>query len=234
MYARCISSKVHPATWAIIGVKRDALGITIAPLGTGFAVDRSGHILTCWHVTYMDRDQQIECDEFLVTQPGLGPARYKADTVTKDKDRDVALLRIDGNVRTKPVTLLDRNVPFGSSCCAFGHPLSSTDPTTKSMRIYTRAAAGLVSMPIRAATFPGTRPVRLYELDFFTYGGSSGGPVFLPNGDTFAWVRASLLLDDGSGKKKRSNLTVTVDIREAIEFLKPLKINLKIRRGLWR
>jgi len=233
MYARSIKSKVLPATWAVIGVKQTALGTQIAHRGTAFAVDSNGHLLTCWHVTFMDQDCQIDCDEFIVAQPELAPARYAAKLVKKEKNSDVALLKIDGAVRTKPIRLVDRTVPFGTSCCAFGHPLSMQDPTTNSMRIFTRAAAGIVSMPFQSAGFAGGKLVRCYELDFFTHGGSSGGPVFRRNGDVFAWVRASLLLDDGSGNQKRSNLSVAVDVREAIEFLEALNINLQIRWRVW-
>ncbi len=234
MYARCIKSKIHPATWVVIGLKQTALGTQILHRGTAFAVDSIGHLLTCWHVTFMDQDCQVDCDEFIVAQPELAPAQYVAKLVKKEKNSDIALLKIDGAVRTKPIRLVDQTVPFGRSCCAFGHPLSMQDPTTNSMRIFTRAAAGIVSMPYQAAGLVnGGKPVRYYELDFFTHGGSSGGPVFRRNGDTFAWVRASLLLDDGTGNKKRSNLSVAVDIREAIEFLKPLNINLQIRRSFW-
>lgn len=86
-------------------------------------------------------------------------------------------------------------------------------------------------MPYTIPIYPGTRPISLYELDFFTYGGASGGPVFLDNGDVFAFVRSSLMLDDGTGKKTRSNLSSAVDIKEAVQFLKPHGINLQIRGG---
>src|SRR5258708_6883204 len=102
-------------------------------------------------------------------------------------------------------------------------------PATASIRIFSRATAGIVSMPVEMPGFDNGSMIHCYELDYFTHGGSSGGPVFLRSGDTFGWIRGSLMLDDGAGQKKRSNLSVAIDIREAIEFLKPLKINLKIR-----
>lgn len=178
----------------------------------------------------MDEQCSLECDEFLVLQPELGPARYSATLVAKERDRDIALLKITGDVKTKPLTLCNTGVPFGRSCCTFGHPLSLSDPSTQSLRIFTRSAGGIVSMPYSAGRFQGTRPIALYELDFFTHGGSSGGPVFLRTGHVFAFVSGSMIIDDpASGNKVRSNLTVCIDIREGIEFLKPLNINLKVR-----
>lgn len=230
MFADAIKSTIHPATWAVLGIKRDALGTQIAHRGTAFAVDNDGHLLTCWHVTYMDEGCTLECDEFIVAQPDLNPAQYGAKLVARERNRDVALLKIAGGVRTKYVGLVDSTVPLGRSCCALGHPLSVTDPSTMSMRIFTRAAAGIVSTPYSSPRFPGTPLIKLYEVDFFTHGGASGGPLFLRNGTVFGFVSGSHLIDDGKGNKTRSNLSVCIDIREAIEFLKPLNINLQIHR----
>ena len=232
MFADSIKKAVHPATWAVLGLKTDAMGTSLAHRGTAFAVDSKGHLVTCWHVTYMDQDCTIECDEFLVAQPDIGPAQYKAKVIAKERDRDVALLQIVGGVSTKSLTLVDASVPLGRSSCALGHPLSLTDPATMSMRIFTRAAGGIVSSAYNAARFPGTRPINLYEVDFFTHGGASGGAVFLRAGEVFAFVSGSQLIDDGAGNKTRTNLSVCIDIREAIEFLKPLNVNLQIRRSV--
>lgn len=229
MFADAIKSVVHPATWAVLGIKRDGLGTQLAHRGTAFAVDTKGHLLTCWHVTYADQQCQVECDEFLVFQPELGPARYTASVLAKEKDRDIAILKITGDVKTRAAPLFGGSAPFGRSCAAFGHPLSLTDPVTQTMRIFTRTAAGIVSMPFDANLYPNTRPIKLYELDFFTHGGSSGGPVFLRNGNVFGFVRGSLLLDDGSGKQTRSNLSIAVSIQEAVEFLKASNVHVQLR-----
>ena len=89
-------------------------------------------------------------------------------------------------------------------------------------------------MPFVSARFSGTRPIELYELDFFTHGGSSGGPVFLQNADVFAFVSGSRMLDGEGGTKTRSNLSVAVSVHEAIQFLDPLHIKAQIRRGTRR
>jgi S1-C subfamily serine protease len=230
MFADAIKSTVHPATWAVIGTKRDANGnLLTGHRGTAFAIDTKGHLLTCWHVTYTDDTFTEECETLHVMQPQLGTPQYDATVVAKEKDRDLAVLKITQDVRTKPVTLLNKLVPFGRSCCAFGHALSAIDQASQSMRIFSRASAGIVSMPYDAGRFPGTRAVSLYELDFFTHGGSSGGPIFLRDGSVFAVVSGSLLIDDGNGKKARSNLSVSIDVREAIQFLQPLNIKAQVR-----
>lgn len=233
MFARSIKSVIHPATWAVVGAVRKGKQVSVAHRGTAFAVDSNGHLVTCWHVTFMDQDCKIPCNDFLVVQPET-KVQYPAKLVASERDRDVALLKIAAEgVKTRYARLVNRTVAFGASACAFGHPLSITDPKTSSMRIFARAAAGVVSMPFEGPRFPNSRPVRLYELDFFTHGGSSGGPVFLRRGHVFAFVSGSRLLDDGSGKQQRSNLTLAVDIREAIEFLDALGVKLKTSWGVW-
>ncbi len=232
MFSRCIRQKVHPATWAVLGAFKTKQGMMGGHRGTAFAVDSEGHLLTCWHVAYTDETFTKELDEFAVIQPEVSQQPVPAKMIAKLKDCDLALLKVE-NTKTRPVQLIDNVVPFGRSCAAFGHPLSVTDPATGAMRIFSRSASGGVSMPFVEPRFQGTRPVRLYELDFFTHGGSSGGPVFLSNGQVFGVVSGSRLLPDASAKPTRSNLSLAIDIREAIEFLKPLNIKLQTSRGPW-
>jgi S1-C subfamily serine protease len=234
MFANAIKSNIHPATWAVFAVRQTPKGPSYSHRGTAFAVDTTGSLLTCWHVTYEDPECQVECSAFAVAQPEVGLTTYPATLINKDRDRDIALLQIDGKPRTRPAMLTGAPVPFGTSCCSFGHPLSVADPNTGGIRIFTRAAAGIVSMPYGSPRFVGTRPIELYELDFFTHGGSSGGPVFLQNADVFAFVSGSLMVDGAGGIKTRSNLSVAVSIHEAIQFLDALNIKLQVRRGTRR
>ena len=236
MYVDPIRTDIHPATWAVVGVKKNPDGTAqISHRGTAFAVDGSGHLLTCWHVTYMDNDYKVDCDEFLVLQPELAlNVRLKATLIAREKDRDIALLKIEGDNRTKAVRFFGGTAVWGRSCCAFGHALPLADAATQSIRLFTRAAAGVVSQRFQGSIFSDTRAVQLVELDFFTHPGSSGGAVFLNNGDVIGMVRGTLLVDDGTGKQVRSNLSMAVSIHEAVEFLKPLNVHPQIRGGTRR
>lgn len=233
MFAEAIKTKIHPATWSVIGVKDLGNGqATAMPRGTAFAVTNRGHLLTCWHVTFADNECKEDCSSYIVTQTELGGIQYNAKLVARDKNRDLALLEINGAVKTYAAGFVDVPIPWGRSCCSFGHPLMAVDAATQSMRINTRATSGIVSMPYSAERFPGTTPVRLYELDFFAHGGASGGAVFLRTGEVFAVVSGSQLVDHGTGQATRSNLAIGIDSREAIEFLKGLNVNPQIRRGV--
>lgn len=231
MFADCIKQRIHPATWAILGVTNTPQGAAMRHRGTAFAVDAQGHLVTCWHVLFRDNTLATECDSFIAVQPDRGGVQHVAVVVGKEKDRDIALLKIDGKVKTQPVKLYDGAVPSGTSCGGFGHPLSAVNTSTNNIRIFSRACAGIVSMAYTSPRFAETRLIQLYELDFFAHGGASGGPNFMRNGDVFALVSGSTLIDDGAGRKVQSNLSVSIDSREVIEFLKPFGVNADIRRG---
>ena len=229
MFAPAISKSVHPATWAILGMKKIDKDKRLAHRGTGFAVDSSGHILTCWHVTFWDKDCKTDCDELYVMQPEFDPdKRLKVKLVHRDKAKDLALLKIeDDGEKTHSVRLVKDTVPFGRSCAAFGHPLSMVGGN--SMRIFTRAAGGMVSMPYTNPCWDDTEPVKLYELDFFTHSGVSGGPVILRGGEVFGVARASVVLNHKDPTKAtRSNLSIAISSIEVVEFLHGLDIQPKL------
>lgn len=223
MFADCIRAKIHPATWAVVAFKRDLVGLKAAPRGTAFAVDVHGHLLTSWHVTYMDEDCTEEPDEIHVLQPEVDPNRpLSAKVVARDRCRDLAILRIDGKTKGAQLNGAEDPVPWGTSCCAFGHPLSVGSQEAQTIRIFARASAGVISMPYRNQRYPGCIPIRLYEVDFFAHGGLSGGPLFDRTGSVFGVISGSLLTnhhDGGSKPTARSNLTVAIDIVEAIQLL---------------
>ena len=227
MFSDCIRDKVHPATWAVLAIKKEPTGSKVSPRGTAFAVDVFGHLLTCWHVTYMDKDNTEEPDYFEVLQPEINlERRLRATVIERDKDRDLAVLKIDDESERTIALPLNAGdpVPHGRSCCAFGHPLGIA--AQESMRIFTRASGGLLSMHYMSPRFEDTRVIWMYEVDFFAHGGLSGGPLFTNNGCAFGVVSGSLILNNEDGTQAaRSNLSIAIDIAEAIELLQPLDIH---------
>ena len=86
-------------------------------------------------------------------------------------------------------------------------------------------------MPYKNPCWEDTEPVRLYELDFFTHSGVSGGPVILRGGEVFGVARASVVLNHKDpAKATRSNLSIAISSIEAIEFLHSLDIKPKLVR----
>lgn len=231
MFADAIGRFIHPATWAVVGLRKDLIGHRMFHSGTAFAIDGDGHLLTCWHVLFADRDMTVEFDEFVVLQPELGPSvQLQATVVARDRSRDLAILKIER--ATRPVTLhnSDDPVQYGSSCALFGHPISVS--SANGIRIYARASAGVVSMPFVDPHWPDSPPIRLYELDFFAHGGASGGPVFLPSGDVFGVLNASRMIPDQSGNLTRSNLSLATDIREAVELAHGVGVEPQLRGSI--
>lgn len=229
MFSECIEEAIHPATWAVIGYHNTEQGQEVGHRGTAFAVTQDGTLVTCWHVTFRDAEEGIDLDKIEVLQPEIAvDTRYEVDLIARDKTRDSAALQIrDDTIETTPVRLHEAEQPvgYGTSCAMFGHPLAAATPN--GLRIFTRASGGLLSMPYRTPRFEGCAPIRLYELDFFTHGGSSGGPVFLPDGTVFAMVSGSRLIARGGDQDpRRSNLSIAIDVREISEFLESLGIDL--------
>ncbi len=86
--------------------------------GTGFVITGAGHVLTCAHVLG---------DEMTATVWVSG-VRYEADLLSKDKDRDLALLKMRGNAMPATKSLSFRNdhhYSLGADVFTIGFPLSS-------------------------------------------------------------------------------------------------------------
>ena len=225
MFSNAIRQTIHPATWAVVGYETGLMGEVMGHRGTAFAVDQLGHLVTCWHVTFMDKECTRDVQRFSVVQPERDvKAVYPATLIARDKDADIAVLKIE-----KPAGGMQwakmhggETVRWGTSCCAFGHPLSIA--SKDQIRIFTRAGSGILSTPMLSPRFENCRPIRIYEVDFFTHGGMSGGPLFLRDGLVFGVVSGSRMLDGDNGTQVRSNLSIATDVVEVVKLLESLGI----------
>jgi len=86
--------------------------------GTGFVVSRDGHVITCAHVLG-------EENSATVWSAGV---RYEADVLSKDKDKDLAVLKLRGTNAAGWSALSfkdDKQYSLGSDVFTIGYPLSS-------------------------------------------------------------------------------------------------------------
>ncbi len=132
--------------------------------GSGFIVDKEGHILTNYHVVEDGRDIEVTVGK---RKP------YKAQVVLKDKADDLALLQINAP-DLQPVVLADsKNLQVGQKVFALGNPfgLSGTMTTgiISAMRVVRGPEGNLIENAIQtdAAINPG----------------NSGGPLLNLHGD---------------------------------------------------
>jgi S1-C subfamily serine protease len=139
---------------------------TSQSLGSGFVIDRAGHIVTNYHVIAGATKVQVSFS---------GQDQIPARVVGKDPTTDTAVLKIDTHSRAlTPLPLGDSDaVRVGDSVYAIGNPFGLTRTLT----------SGLVSAVGRQIFAPNGLPVeRAIQTDAAINHGNSGGPLLDAHG----------------------------------------------------
>jgi S1-C subfamily serine protease len=133
--------------------------------GSGFILDKEGHILTNNHV--IDNAQTVEVTLW-------NKKRYKATVVDVDKNHDIALLQIHDAPNLQPATLADsNNLVVGQRVYAIGNPFGFSGTMTR----------GMISA-IRSIQMPsGNKIDDAIQTDASINPGNSGGPLLNSRGD---------------------------------------------------
>src|SRR5947208_61445 len=135
-------------------------------LGSGFVVDKTGHIVTNYHV--VQGAQKVEVNF-------SGSDRLKARVVGSDPSTDLAVLQIDAKARAlAPLPLGNSDgVRVGDSVVAIGNPFG-LDRT---------ATAGIVSAVQRQIQAPNGFTIgKVIQTDAAINHGNSGGPLLNADG----------------------------------------------------
>jgi S1-C subfamily serine protease len=130
-------------------------------LGSGFVIDKAGHIVTNEHVIAGAQRVQVSFS---------GQDQLDATVVGKDASTDVAVLKIDAHARAlRPLALGDSDaVRVGDPVYAIGNPFGLARTLT----------GGLVSAVQRRITAPNTLPIdNAIQTDASINHGNSGGPL---------------------------------------------------------
>jgi len=129
--------------------------------GSGFVWDRAGHIVTNFHV--------IEDGvEFQVTLPNQ--EQRSAKLVGKDESKDIAVLKIDGNLSSLSPLIpgSSRDLEVGQKAIAIGNPFGFDYTVTK----------GIISALGRKISGAGGVSIRdMIQTDASINPGNSGGPL---------------------------------------------------------
>src|SRR5437764_12007183 len=150
-------------------------------LGSGFVIDKAGHIVTNEHVIAGAQKVQVSFS---------GADQIGATVVGKDPSTDVAVLQIDTHSRSlTPLPLGDSDrVQVGDSVVAIGNPFSLTRTAT----------AGIVSAVERTIDAPkGFSIDHAIETDAAINRGNTGGPLIDADGDVIG-INAQIT-PDGAG-----------------------------------
>ena len=135
-------------------------------LGSGFVMDKAGHIVTNYHVVAGARSVEVSFSN---------SDNMKARVVGSDPSTDLSVLQIDA--RSRALTPLpfgnSDNVHVGDSVVAIGNPLGYDRSVT----------AGIVSAVQRAISAPNQYPIdHVIQTDAPINHGNSGGPLINSNG----------------------------------------------------
>ena len=134
---------------------------TTQSLGSGFVIDRAGHIVTNYHVIQGAEKVQVSFS---------GQDQLPATVVGKDRSTDIAVLKIDAHARAlTPLQLGNSDAArVGDAVYAIGNPFGLTRTLT----------TGVVSAVQRQIFAPNGVPIEsAIQTDAAINHGNSGGPL---------------------------------------------------------
>jgi S1-C subfamily serine protease len=136
-------------------------------LGSGFVMDKAGHIVTNYHVVAHADSVEVSFSN---------SDNLKARIVGSDPSTDLAVLQVDARSRALTPLLFGNSdrVRVGDSVVAIGNPLGYDRSVT----------AGIVSAVQRAISAPNQFPIdHVIQTDAPINHGNSGGPLIDSRGD---------------------------------------------------
>jgi S1-C subfamily serine protease len=158
-------------------------------LGSGFVVDKAGHVVTNYHVVQGARQIRVSFSN---------GASMKATVVGTDPSSDLAVLKIDASSRAlTPLPLGDSDAAkVGDPVVAIGNPFGLDRTVT----------AGIVSAIQRAITAPNGYTIdHVLQTDAAINHGNSGGPLLDGRGDV---IGVNSQIETGDNSSSSGNVGV--------------------------
>src|SRR3981189_1695896 len=164
--------------------------------GSGFILDKQGHILTNNHV--IDNAQKVE-----VTLSDKH--KYKATCVGVDKGHDLALLQINNAPDLQPATLSESNsLTVGQRVYAIGNPFGLSGTMTR----------GIISA-IRSLRGPSNSPIEdAIQTDAAVNPGNSGGPLLNSRGEVIGIT--TLIANNGADQSSGIGFAIPINTAKAV------------------
>jgi S1-C subfamily serine protease len=163
--------------------------------GSGFIIDKQGHILTNNHV--IDNAQRVE-----VTL--ADKHKYKAQVVCIDKQHDLAVLLINAP-NLVPATLAESNgLAVGQRVYAIGNPFGLSGTLTRGIISAIRSIATQTGAPIEDAI----------QTDAAINPGNSGGPLLNSRGEVIGIT--TLIASNGSDQSAGIGFAIPINTAKAV------------------
>ena len=179
--------------------------------GSGFIVDKEGHILTNNHV--IDNAQLVEVTLW-------NKRKYKATIVGVDKNHDLALLQIHDVADLQPATLADSSsLMVGQRVYALGNPFGFSGTMTR----------GIISA-IRSVAMPsGNKIDDAIQTDASVNPGNSGGPLLNSHGDVIG-ITTLIASNPNGGADQSAGIGFAIPIQTAKAVLEDFQRYGRARR----
>jgi len=185
--------------------------------GSGFILDKEGHILTNYHVVSNARTVEVTL---------YNKQQYKANVLLTDKAHDLALLKIDAK-NLQPATLAtSRGLEVGQMVYAIGNPFGLSGTMTRGIISSIRSIRGPMGNLISGAI----------QTDAAINPGNSGGPLLNSHGDV---IGMNTMIDTGGGADQNAGIGFAIPIdslnaalNDFSKYGKVLRPTLGISSGL--
>src|SRR6202046_4914129 len=164
--------------------------------GSGFILDKQGHILTNNHV--IDNAQHVEVTLY-------DKHKYKATVVGVDKSHDLALLQIANAPNLQPATLSEsQSLTVGQRVYAIGNPFGLSGTMTR----------GIISA-IRSIRGPNNNPIEdAIQTDAAVNPGNSGGPLLNSRGEVIGIT--TLIANNGADQSSGIGFAIPINTAKAV------------------
>jgi len=163
--------------------------------GSGFIIDKEGHILTNFHV--VGNATQVE-----VTLHNK--KTYKAEVIGRDRGHDLAVVKIDAPGVVPAVLGDSKNLQVGQKTFAIGNPFGLAGTMTR----------GIISSlrPIRSPE--GSNIEEAIQTDAAINPGNSGGPLLSSHGEVIGIN--SLIATGGSNQSAGIGFAIPINVAKAV------------------
>jgi len=164
--------------------------------GSGFILDKSGHVLTNYHVVAnANRGIKVQLSN---------KRSYSASVIGTDKVHDLALLQIEAP-GLQPVTLADsRDLAVGQKVFAIGNPFGLSGTMTRGIISSIRTIGGAEGSPIEDAI----------QTDAAINPGNSGGPLLNSRGEVIGIN--TMIASNGAEQSSGIGFAIPINTAKAV------------------
>src|SRR5580693_6315678 len=163
--------------------------------GSGFVLDKQGHILTNYHVIADARNIEVQTHD---------KHRYTAQVIGRDRLHDLALLQINAPNLVPAVLASSKDLQVGQQVYAIGNPFGLSGTMTSGIISAIRSVKGPEGAPIENAI----------QTDAAINPGNSGGPLLNSHGEVIGIN--SMIAQNGAEQNAGIGFAIPIDTAKAV------------------